>query len=147
MTSVVTPLAGTGPGGEGLKPASARSRKNRLTFDRVSFLVVFLGLPLAIYVVFVVSPFLQACYYSLTDWSGFTSTMNFVGIANYGRLFTDEIFLTALGNNVLLALVLPIVTIVLSFTLATLVTVGGSTRGQTRGIKGSGFYRVVSLFP
>ena len=33
-------------------------------------MLVFLGLPLAIFLVFVVSPFVQAFYYSLTDWSG-----------------------------------------------------------------------------
>jgi N-acetylglucosamine transport system permease protein len=110
-------------------------------------MAVFLGVPLAIYVIFVVSPFLQACYYSLTDWSGFTPTQNFIGIANYTRLFADEIFLKAMGNNILLAVVLPLLTIVLSLTLASLVTVSGSTRGQTKGLKGSDFYRVVSFFP
>ncbi len=41
--------------------------------DRLSFMVVFLGLPLAIYVVFVIYPFGQALYYSMTDWSGFSA--------------------------------------------------------------------------
>jgi N-acetylglucosamine transport system permease protein len=105
MTAVVTPLqSGRGTG------APVRRRKRRLTFDRVSFVLVFLGLPLAIYVVFVVSPFLQAVYYSLTDWSGFTSTQNFVGIRNYTRVLTDSIFLHAMRNNILLVVVLPLLT-------------------------------------
>ena len=48
-------------------------------------MLVFLGLPLAIYVVFVISPFVQAFYYSMTDWTGFSKKMNFVGFDNYLR--------------------------------------------------------------
>lgn len=46
-----------------------------------------------------------------------------------------------------MAIVLPILVIVLALALATLVTVGGASHGQTRGIKGAGFYRVISFFP
>jgi N-acetylglucosamine transport system permease protein len=142
VTSVVTPLTT-----DGAKLDPVRSRRRRLTFDRVSFMAVFLGLPLVIYVIFVVSPFVQACYYAMTDWSGFTSTQNFVGLANFGKILDDDIFLKALRNNILLALVLPVVTLALSFALANLVTVSGTSRGQTRGLRGSGFYRTVSFFP
>lgn len=127
-------------------PQRKRSRRP-LTFDRVSFMVVFLGLPVALFLVFVIWPFVQAVYYSLTNWSGFTPNMDFIGLENYQRLFTDDIFMTALWNNVLLAVVVPLVTIVLSFALATMVTVGGSSHGAVRGLRNSGFYRVVSFFP
>ncbi len=110
-------------------------------------MLVFLGVPVVIYLVFVISPFLQAIYYSLTDWSGFSKKMNFIGLDNFKRVFTDSIFLQALRNNILLAVVIPVVTIVLSLALATLVTVGGSSRGQIKGLRGSSFYRVVSFFP
>lgn len=126
---------------------SAPRRRRPLTFDRVSFMVVFLGLPLAVFVIFVVSPFVQALWYSLTDWSGFSSGMNFIGFDNYVKLFHDDIFLKAVRNNVLLAIVVPLVTIVLSLTLATLVTIGGSGTGTVRGLRNSGFYRIVSFFP
>lgn len=141
MTAVVTPLQ------PGRSATPVRRRRRRLTFDRASFLLVFLGLPLAIYVIFVVSPFVQAVYYSLTDWSGFTPTQNFVGIRNYTRVLTDSIFLRAMRNNIILVVILPLVTIVLSLALASLLTVGGSSHGQTRGLRGSDFYRVVSFFP
>ena len=130
-----------------LAPVRRRGVRKKLTFDRVSFMVVFLGLPLAIYLIFVVSPFIQACYYALTDWSGFSPTQNFVGLANFKRIFTDDTFLISMRNNILLAIVLPLVTIALAFALASLLTVSGSSRGQTRGLKGSSFYRTVSFFP
>ncbi|WP_426997120.1 carbohydrate ABC transporter permease [Pseudarthrobacter sp. N5] len=131
----------------GGRAAAVRRRRKKLTFDRVSFFAVFLGLPLAIYLVFVISPFIQAFYYSMTDWSGFTASMNFTGFANYRKLFADEIFMKAMGNNVVLCLVLPVVTIALSLVLASMITVGGSSRGQVKGLKNSSFYRVVSFFP
>lgn len=110
-------------------------------------MVVFLAVPLAIYLIFVVSPFVQAVYYALTDWSGFSATQNFIGIANFQRIFGDDIFLKALRNNILLGVVLPIITMVIAFAFANLVTVSGTSRGQTRGLRGSGFYRTISFFP
>lgn len=125
----------------------ARRRKRRFTFDKVSFFVCFLGVPLAIYTVFVVSPFVQAFYFSLVDWNGFSGDQTFVGLGNYERLFQDPLFLKAMGNNIVLAIALPLITITLALVLATLVTVGGASHGQIRGIKGGGVYRVVSFFP
>lgn len=127
--------------------AAPRRRRRKLTFDKVSFMIVFLGLPLAIYLLFVISPFAQAFYYSMTNWSGFTRNMDFIGLENYQKLFADDIFMKAMRNNILLAIVLPVVTIALSLALATMVTVGGSSRGQVKGLRGSSFYRVVSFFP
>ena len=67
VTATVTqPL----PGGDTVP--TRRRRAGRWTFDKISFMVVFLGLPLAIYLVLVVSPFAQAVYYSMTDWTGFS---------------------------------------------------------------------------
>jgi len=114
---------------------------------RLSFMAVFLGLPLAIYLIFVIYPFGQALYYAMTDWNGFSPAYNFVGLGNFTKLFHDATFLRALFNNVELAIVVPLVTIVLALAIAMVVTVGGPTRGSIRGISGSGFYRVVSFFP
>lgn len=118
-----------------------------LTFDKVSFMAVFLGLPLVIFVVFVVSPFVQAIYYSMTDWKGFSANMNFTGLDNYVKLLHDDKFRRALFNNVELGIVVPLVTIILGLAVASMVTVGGPSRGPVRGIKASSFYRVVSFFP
>lgn len=108
---------------------------------------MFLGLPLAVYLVFVIWPFIQAAYISLTAWNGFSNKMPFVGLDNYVTLFQDENFLRAMLNSAILGLVLPLVTIVIALTLASVITLGGPSRGQVRGLRGSGFYRVVSFFP
>ncbi len=110
-------------------------------------MAVFLGVPLVIYLVFVISPFAQAVYYSLTSWSGFSNNMPFVGLDNYVKLFQDNIFMISVRNSIILAVFLPVITVILSLVLATLVTIGGSSRGQIKGLRGAGFYRIISFFP
>ena len=127
--------------------ASTARRWALPNLEHIGFMLVFLGVPLAIYVIFVILPFVQAFYYSLTDWSGFSKSMNFVGLANYFALMQDPVFTKAVLNSIVLVLVLPPLVIVLSLTLATLVTVGGVSRGEIRGLARSGIYRVISFFP
>jgi len=127
--------------------STVRRRWALPNLETTSFFVVFLGLPLAIYTIFVILPFVQAFYYSLTDWTGFSKTMNFVGLANYVALTQDPVFIKAVTNSIVLVVVLPPLVIVLSLTLATLVTVGGTSRGQVAGLKHSDLYRVISFFP
>ena len=136
--------------GTGAPDPTARGRARRKvswSFDSVSFFLVFLGLPLALFLTLVIWPFLQAAFYSLTDWGGFSQDFNIVGFENYVRLAGDGTFRTAMFNNIKLAIVIPLVTLAIALAFATLVTVGGRGIGQTVGVKNSGFYRVVSFFP
>jgi len=137
----------TGAGAPGLRSGARARRKARWTFDNISFFVVFLGVPLALFLTLVIWPFLQAAFYSFTDWGGFSQEFDIIGLDNYVRLINDATFKTALGNNVKLAIVVPIITLGLALIFASLVTVGGRGIGQTVGVRNSGFYRVVSFFP
>jgi N-acetylglucosamine transport system permease protein len=110
-------------------------------------MLVFLGLPLSLFLVFVIWPFGQAVYYALTNWSGFSADYDFIGLDNFQNLLNDKLFKQAVRNNILLAIVVPIVTITIAFTFASTMTIGGSRHGQLRGIRNSSFYRVVSFFP
>lgn len=110
-------------------------------------MAVFLVLPLAIFLIFVILPFAQAIYYSLTDWGGFSPTMNFIGLKNFINLAQDNVFMQAVFNCILLGIVVPLVTIVVALVIASVVTVAGPSKGQIRGVGGSGFYRTVSFFP
>ena len=75
-------------------PVSTTRRWKLPSFQNTSFMLVFLGLPLAIYTIFVISPFVQAFYYSMTDWTGFSKKMNFVGLTNYLTLLQAEARMT-----------------------------------------------------
>ncbi|MFE6734079.1 carbohydrate ABC transporter permease [Microbacterium sp. NPDC057741] len=131
----------------GRRKAPRAGLPRKLNWDYGSFLLVFLLLPLAIFLVFVISPFVQALYYSMTNWTGFSPNMQFVGLQNFVKLFQDQTFLKAMGNNILLAVVVPLITIVIALIFASMITVGGPSHGNVRGLKGSSFYRVVSFFP
>ncbi len=136
-----------GPSEENPWGAAPGRRRRKLTLDRALFMAVFLGLPVAVFVIFVVLPIGQAMFYSLTDWTGFSPELNVIGLDNYAKLLDDETFLKALRNNVLLTIVVPFVTLVAALAIAVVVTTAGPSTGQVRGLNGSGFYRVVSFFP
>lgn len=54
---------------------------------------------LALYIYFVVYPFLVSIYYSLTDWDGAQPVKRFVGLSNYQELLTDRLMWEALWHN------------------------------------------------
>jgi len=112
---------------------------------RVRFLLGALLPALVLHVVFVLSPYAQAFYLSLTDWTGVAGSAHFVGAANYARLGGDALFLDAVRNNAVMLLVVPLVTIGLGLFLASMLHLGG--RGGRRGIAGSGAYQIVYFFP
>lgn len=58
----------------------------------------------AIFAFIIVVPMIQSIVYSLTDWSGTSSVIRFIGFANYKRMFADKVFLIAAKNTILLAL-------------------------------------------
>lgn len=114
------------------------------------FIIGFLAIPLALYGVLVISPFVQDFQISMTDWSGVTPDKNFIGLDNYQKLIHNEIFWKALWHNVLLLLFVPVVTLSLGLFFAFMLNVGGRRRGSAAGVsgvRGSSIYKVVFFFP
>ncbi len=119
-----------------------------MRYGRMRFVTGFLVLPIAVYVVFMVSPYVQDVGYSLTRWNGLDSNPVFIGLDNYTRLLHDRVFLTAVLHNAFFLVTMPLVTITLALFLAFLLNVGGSgSRAGIRGVRGSSFYKVVLFFP
>ncbi|MGC9665671.1 carbohydrate ABC transporter permease [Planosporangium sp. 12N6] len=111
------------------------------------FVIGFLAVPVALYLTFVISPFAQAFYISMTSWRGFAAP-KWVGFDNYRRLFDDGAFWKAVTHNGIILLVLPLITIAIALSFSFLLNVGGGSRGGTMsGVWGSKFYRVVFFFP
>src|SRR6266545_4943282 len=112
------------------------------------FILTFLLPPLALYGVFVISPYLQAFQISLTDWRGLSPAYRFVGLENFGRLLHDRYVWNALKDNAILLAALPVTTIALGLFFASMLNVGGRRSGAgVRGVLGSGVYRIVYFFP
>ncbi|PPK66372.1 sugar ABC transporter permease [Actinokineospora auranticolor] len=107
------------------------------------FVISFLALPIIIYVIFVIAPYLQAFYLALTDWKGITASPKFVGFKNFEVLFSDSVFWKAVLHHGILLLVLPLVTLIIALFFAFLLNMGAGTKG----VRGSRFYQAVFFFP
>jgi N-acetylglucosamine transport system permease protein len=111
------------------------------------FIIGFLIAPVTLYVVFVIAPYAQAFYISMTNWRGFAPP-TWIGFANYKRMGGDGAFWKAVEHHAWMLVSLPLVTIALALFFAFLLNVGGGSKGGTmRGVWGSKFYRVVFFFP
>jgi N-acetylglucosamine transport system permease protein len=110
-------------------------------FNKYRVIIPFLLPAVVLYSVFVLYPYVQAFYLSLTSWSGTSSELPFVGLDNFRTLLTDGRFLSALANNGKFLIVLPLGALSLALLYAALFTQGN------QAILGAGFYRIVFFFP
>jgi N-acetylglucosamine transport system permease protein len=113
------------------------------------FIIGFLAVPVALYAVLVISPFVQDFQISLTDWSGLTPEKHYIGFDNYQKIIHNSLFWKALWHNVLMLLIVPVVTLALGLFFAFMLNVGGRRRGSASvaGVRGAGFFKIVYFFP
>jgi ABC-type sugar transport system permease subunit len=87
--------------------------------------VVFVPM-VAYFMLFIIIPLFMGFWGSFTNWTGFAIEQRFIGLANYTRLLTDDIFLRALQNTFLyVAMYLPAV-IAVGLMMALLIDATGS---------------------
>ena len=98
------------------RSGSARAASRRTTRQGWLFIAPGIGL----YGLFVIYPFIQNIYLSLTSWNGLSPTKKFVGLENYLRLFGDEVFWGALGRNLIWAVLATAVPMAIGLLLAML---------------------------
>jgi raffinose/stachyose/melibiose transport system permease protein len=78
---------------------------------------------LLLYIAFFVVPTFQGIVYSVTDWDGFSTSAQFIGLDNFTTVLTaDDLFRNALFNNIKFMLVVVIAQTVFSLILAVLLT-------------------------
>lgn len=99
--------------------------------------MIFLVVPMLLFMLFSVYPMLYAAYLSLTSFS-FTQAPEFIGIANFQRLFSDSVFHTAFVNTLIYTLGVVPVGMVLSLLLAVLLN---------QKVRGITFFRVAFYLP
>lgn len=56
---------------------------------------------LLLMVMFVLIPLVQGMQISLTNWNGYSQEFSFIGLDNYKRLFSDDMFYTAFRNTLI----------------------------------------------
>jgi len=99
---------------------------------------IFLAPSLIMYLYFFVYPTIEAIILSFYKASGFTQNPEFVGFKNFSKLISDDSFLAALKNTLLLLVIGGIGIFLIAFIFSLLL---GS------GIKGKKVYRTIIFFP
>ena len=90
------------------------------------------------YCVLLIFPILMGIYYSFMDWNGISKSYNFIGFANYAKLFTDKKFGEALLFNFRYSIMLIVGVVVISVVLALLLN---------KEFKGRSFFRTLYFLP
>lgn len=81
----------------------------------------FAGIPLAIFTIVLVVPFVNGFYYTFTNWNGFKTT-KLVGFVNYADSFADPKFWVTLRFTALFVIVSLVLVNIVAFGLALIVT-------------------------
>jgi len=82
--------------------------------------IVLLMLPLCVFLVLVIGPLLSSFYYSFTNWNGFDSNYDFIGFANFTKIWTDRLFFAAITNTLIWMAAAVLVPTILGLALALL---------------------------
>ena len=102
----------------------------KLKYRFVTF--TFFGASLIIYALFFIVPAIIGFMYSFTSWNGISSTVRFVGLANYIEAFSDWRLLASIKNTVKLTLIQ-----CFSFNFITLIVAALIERSRIRLVKGA----------
>ncbi len=68
-------------------------------YRKMITILLFLAPALIVYALYVIYPIITTFGYSLHDWNGISDKV-FIGLTNYSRLLSDEVFWISLKNNI-----------------------------------------------
>ncbi len=98
---------------------------------------IFVLPPFLLYALFFVYPFIVSIYYSFVEWPG-AGPKQFVGLANYRRLFSDGHLWEALQHNLIWVIVGTVTPIAIGLLLGALLW---------RGVRGMVLFRTIYFIP
>lgn len=117
---------------------SKKKTHSAMTRERITTYGLFCLPGFIAYCIFLIFPILMGIYYSFMDWNGISKSYNFIGFANYAKLFTDKKFGEALLFNFRYTIMLIIGVVVISVVLALLLN---------KEFKGRSFFRTLYFLP
>lgn len=117
---------------------SKKKTHSAMTRERITTYGLFCLPGFIAYCVFLIFPILMGIYYSFMDWNGISKSYNFIGFANYAKLFTDKKFGEALLFNFRYTIMLIVGVVVISVVLALLLN---------KEFKGRSFFRTLYFLP
>ena len=103
---------------------TSSERSNVLSKHRQKYGMGYLFLlpALILYALFMLYPFVESIYLSLTDWNGVNPDKHFIGLRNYVEMLGDSLVWTSLGHNLIWVVIGTIAPIALGLFLAVLVS-------------------------
>ncbi|KJE76525.1 carbohydrate ABC transporter permease [Ferrimicrobium acidiphilum] len=134
LTTSKTPAAAS-PQRSGRGPLRLFKPSRRARDARIGFAMTLPGV--AILFLFTLGPALYAFYLSLFSWS-LLNHMHYVGLSNFGFLFTSHLFWTAVVNTVTFALVVVPTQTIVALCIAVLLN---------QNLPAKGFFRLAFFFP
>jgi raffinose/stachyose/melibiose transport system permease protein len=114
------------------RPAVRSSRRKWLR------IAAYIGPAIALYVLFVIVPVVQAVHYSLYSWNGLGPLTDFIGLDNYSEAFREAGFRQAMAHNGILVALSVLLQIPLALAVALLLN---------RPMRGRGLIRLVFFAP
>ena len=117
---------------------SKKKTHSAMTRERITTYGLFCLPGFIAYCVFLIFPILMGIYYSFMDWNGISKSYNFIGFANYAKLFTDKKFGEARLFNFRYTIMLIVGVVVISVVLALLLN---------KEFKGRSFFRTLYFLP
>ena len=123
-----------------LEERSRRLRGRRsLAEGKITVTIALFLLPaFVLFLLFLIYPIFRSVYYSLFNWNGLGPATNFVGLNNFKEILTDQVFLKAIENCILIVVLS--LTIQLPLALALAIMVG-------RDLPGRAFFRTIFFMP
>ena len=103
-----------------------------------SFIALFLLPATLLYLLFFLIPTLQTFYYSLFNWSGLGTDMEFIGPKNYVELFGDSLFQRSMLNTFTILFIGGFAIFALAFMFTAMLN---------SGVRGRRFFRAIIFVP
>lgn len=125
------------------RPDPLPTRRSGASSTRPRIPLWFVIPAIAIYALITLWPNLQGVFYSFTNWDGFGSTWSFAGFSNFIAVLTDASTLKAVGNTLLLTLIVTIGQNLVGLLLA----LGLNTQVKSRYVLRLVFFLPVVLTP
>jgi raffinose/stachyose/melibiose transport system permease protein len=121
-----------------MSATTVRPRAGRRLSAKWVTIILFLVPGLALYLLFVLFPVVQAARYSLFNWNGLKPLTDFVGLDNYATALGSNVFQHAVSNNVLIIVLSLALQIPFSLFLAVLLN---------RRFHGRAIFRLIFFLP
>ncbi|MFC4323628.1 carbohydrate ABC transporter permease [Litchfieldia salsa] len=117
------------------KAEAHRVIKRKATLKKVLSYTAFVGPALLFFLVIQILPFFMGIYYSFTSWNGVSSSVEWVGLENYIKIFTsDQKFMDSFLFTTKFMFAAVIISNVIGFSLALLLNAALKTKNILRTV-------------